>query len=161
MANAVSRAARVLERVALLREIEDPCEIPKMAALSKRLERRLYWELADRASNITHSRKEWWVTEDQLRRAMVDARIARLSNKRHKWGADERREPGVVDHEYTEAELARIWEAEARVDLMRLKRVRMSAEYEEARSTLWPALREEHVKRLEVQAEILQEPSTG
>lgn len=153
MANASNQ---ILEKAALLREIQQPSDLSQMSPLSKRLERKLYWDLAERASRITHSRLEWRAAEEDLRRAIADARISRLVNKRYKWMSDERGEPGVVDHEYTEVELARIWEAEARVDYMRLRRARMSAEYEGARSRLWPAFREEHVKRLETQAENLQ-----
>ena len=46
MANASNQ---ILEKAALLREIQQPSDLSQMSPLSKRLERKLYWDLAERA----------------------------------------------------------------------------------------------------------------
>ena len=150
------------EKAAFLRALQHPDDLHSLRRSSKTLAGRL--KRASHAlacANTKHSREDWFATHMELHSARYDLDRAREANKRYAYMSDQRRSPDIVDHEYTAVELAVIREAEARVSLVRAKRVRMSAEYQEARTRLWPEFREERARRLEIQAENMQPPSTG
>tara|TARA_Y100000310_G_scaffold125900_1_gene124635 strand:+ start:37 stop:516 length:480 start_codon:yes stop_codon:yes gene_type:complete len=144
------------EKAALLRTLQHPNDLSALRGISKTLAGRI--KRASHAlacANTKHSREDWFATHMELHSARYDLDRAREANKRYAYMSDQRRSPDIVDHEYTAVELAVIREAEARVSLVRAKRVRMSAEYQEARTRLWPEFREAQARKLGLQAEEL------